>query len=167
MSLKTFDEIYTENYAKLHRVAVKMVCDKENASDIVQEVFMSLYNKFSDGKEVVYVSTWLYRATLNKCIDCLQRQKKFSTIEDLKENSFDVSVEDCSLEDKEKEAMIRLALSKLKPKEQALLILYSEGFSYKDISEATGIWFSSVGKMLARTLEKMENQLKAQHYEMY
>ncbi|MCE7700194.1 MAG: sigma-70 family RNA polymerase sigma factor [Methanobacterium paludis] len=79
--MKTFDEIYAENYAKLHRVAAKMVCNKEDASDIVQEVFMGLYEMLDDGKDVVYFNTWLYRVTINKCIDCVKRQKRFSTLD--------------------------------------------------------------------------------------
>lgn len=161
--LKTFEQIYSENYAKLYRVAVKMVGDKENASDIVQEVFLGLYEKFNSGTSVFYLNTWLYRVTLNKSIDCLKRQKKFSPIEASPEHS----AEDFSLENVEKEAWVRQALSKLKPRERALLILYSEDFSYKEISDSTGIRFSSVGKTLARTLAKMENQLKAQRHELY
>jgi len=161
--LKTFEEIYAENYTRLYRVAVKMVGDKENASDIVQEVFIGLYERLSGGTAVLYLNTWLYRATLNKCFDCVNRQKKYSTLDSMPEGS----AENDSIEKREKKVIIRKALSRLEPGERALLILYSEGFSYKEISDSTGIRFSSVGKTLARTLEKMENQLKVQRHELY
>jgi len=161
--MKTFEEIYSENYTKLYRVAVKMVDDTDSASDIVQDVFMSLYEKYSGGTAVLYLNTWLYRATLNKCLDCVNRQNKFRSLDSAPEDQ----PENDTLENKEKKALIRMAMSKLQPKERALLILYSEGFSYKEISDSTGIRFSSVGKTLARTLEKMENQLKSQRYDLY
>ena len=63
--------------------------------------------------------------------------------------------------------IIRQALLKLKPKEKALAILYSEGMSYKEISEISGIKFSSVGKMLSRTIKKLEENLKKMDYEMH
>jgi len=161
--LRTFEEIYAENYARLHNIAVRMVGDRENASDIVQEVFIGLYEKLSSGMTVLYLKTYLYRATLNKCFDCINRQKRYSTLEVVPEDS----MEDGSLENRERKVVIRRALSKLKPVERAILIMYSEDFSYKEISDATGIRFSSVGKTLARTLDKMENRLKSERYELY
>lgn len=58
-------------------------------------------------------------------------------------------------------------MNQLQPTERALLLLYCEDFSYKEIAESTGIRFTSVGKTLARTLAKMEKILKQQDYEMY
>jgi len=46
-------------------------------------------------------------------------------------------------------------------------VLYSEGLSYREISDATGIKSSSIGKTLSRTLEKLEKELINQKYELY
>ena len=46
-------------------------------------------------------------------------------------------------------------ISKLDDKDQSLVVLYSEGYSYKEIAEITGINFNSVGKTLSRILEKL------------
>jgi RNA polymerase sigma-70 factor (ECF subfamily) len=161
--LKTFETIYAENYPRLHRLAVRMVDDKDAAADIVQEVFTALYEKWSQGYVLIYLNTWLYRATINKSTDFLKRQRRFGSLEEIR-NLPDVEVLPEKLE---KERQVREALNRMKPKERALLMLYSEGFSYKEIAETTGIRFSSVGKTLARTLEKMENELKTHSYEMY
>lgn len=128
-----------------------MVGDKECASDILQDVFIGLFVKIKGGTVIIYLNAWLYKATLNKCLDKLNRQKRFKTLEDLPE----VSIINDSIEKNEKSAILRKALSTLEPKEKALLIMYSEGFTYKEISDSTGIRFTSVGKTLARTLDKM------------
>jgi RNA polymerase sigma-70 factor (ECF subfamily) len=161
--LKTFEDIYAENYAKLNRLAIRMVDDKENAADIVQEVFTALYEKLSGGYAVLYLNTWLYRVTINKCTDHLKRQKRYQPLEEVK----DVPSEEILPDRAEKERLVQKALSRLKPTERALLVLYSEGFSYKETSDSTGIRFTSVGKTLVRSLVKMEEQLKYQGYEMY
>lgn len=161
--MKTFEDIYAENHAKLHRLAIRMVDDRESAADIVQEVFTALYEKLVRGQALLYLNTWLYRVTINKCTDHLNRQKRYRPLEELKE----VSIEDHLPERAEKERFVQQALSKLKPTERALLVLYSEGFSYKEISDSTGIRFTSVGKTLARSLVKMEEHLKSLSYEMY
>ena len=161
--MKTFEELYAENYVRLHRLAARIVQDKESASDIVQEVFTALYEKLSSGSTIMYLNTWMYRVTINKCTDHLNRQKRYRPLDELK----DVPAEDLLPERVEKQQFVRNMLTRLKPTERALLVLYSEDFSYKEISEATGIRFTSVGKTLERTLVKMEALLKKQSYEMY
>lgn len=161
--MRTFEDIYAENYARLHRLALRMVDDRESASDIVQEVFTALYEKLTAGTVLLYLNTWLYRVTINKCTDHLNRQKRYRPLEEVK----DAPTEEILPERVERERVVQQALSRLKPTERALLVLYSEGFSYKEISDSTGIRFSSVGKTLARSLVKMEEQLKTLSYEMY
>jgi DNA-directed RNA polymerase specialized sigma24 family protein len=46
-------------------------------------------------------------------------------------------------------------MQRLKMKERMLLTLYSENFSYKEISEISGVKMTSVGKSIARGLEKL------------
>jgi RNA polymerase sigma-70 factor, ECF subfamily len=161
--LKTFHEIYVENYTKMFRVAQKMVGDTDNASDIVQDVFISLFDNLNKGNNILFPGTWLYRATMNKCTDCMRKQKRFQIIELLNDHKTDEEL----IEDKEITSTINNAIAKMKPQEKILVVLYSEGLSYKEIAEATGIKFSSIGKMLSRILEKLGNELKNQHYELY
>jgi RNA polymerase sigma-70 factor (ECF subfamily) len=101
--------------------------------------------------------------TVNRCIDFIKKHPKLEKIE-LFSNLKD---EDNSPEINENLSLIRFALSKLKKDESVLAILYSEGLSYKEIAEITGIRFSSVGKTLSRTLKKLGNELKKYQYELY
>jgi RNA polymerase sigma-70 factor, ECF subfamily len=161
--LNNFEVIYSENFTRMFRVAKKMIGDSDNASDIVQEVFIYLFDKLNNGTVILHLNSWLYRATINKCIDNLRKQKRFQNIESIKDYK---TCEDL-IEKHESTAAINCALSKLKPKEKVLAVLYSEGLTYKEIAETTGIKFSSIGKTLSRTLRKLEKELKNQHYELY
>ncbi len=161
--MDSFEEILDQNYNTMFRVAKKMVNDYDAGSDIVQEVFISLYDNLNKGNYILFPQSWLYKATSNKCIDYLKKQKQFLGIESIK----DTKAEDEQIERKETKALIRLAISKLKPREKMLAVLYSEGLSYKEMARATGIKYSSIGKMLSRTLKKLEKELKNQNYELY
>jgi RNA polymerase sigma-70 factor, ECF subfamily len=147
-------------------VALKMVGDENAASDVVQEVFISLFNRFNNGQEILHLNTWLYRAAINKSIDHLRKQKRFRSLESLKVYSMSTADEDI-IDNRETRAAINNAISRLKPGEKSLVVLYSEGLSYRDISRVTGTKFSSVGKMLSRTLEKLKKELKKQGYELH
>jgi len=48
-----------------------------------------------------------------------------------------------------------------------IVILYSEEYSYKEIAKIAEINFSSVGKTLSRTLQKLKEILITMNYEMY
>jgi len=147
----------------MYRVAKKMVGDGDDVSDIVQEVFICLFDKLKNGDVIHNPKSWLYRVTSNKCVNHIRRQKRFQNIEFRQDNI----IEDESLEKQEAKSIINFALSKLRYKERMIVVLYSEGLSYREISDATGIKFSSIGKTLSRTLEKLEKELINQKYELY
>jgi RNA polymerase sigma factor (sigma-70 family) len=158
-----FDKIYHDNYRLIFNVVHKMVPDNDDASDLVQEVFINLYQSLEKKAVIEYPRSWLYKVTVNRCIDFTRKKPKYEKIElfsNLKE-------EDNSLESNDKQNIIRIAMTKLKKDESILAILYSEGLSYKEIAEITGIRFSSVGKTLSRTLMKLGNELKKLQYELY
>lgn len=161
--MNSFEEIYSEYYSRMFRVAQKMLVDKESAADIVQDVFVCLFDKLGHGSVILYPHSWLYRATTNKCIDFLRRKKKFRSIEEVKESRIDEG----KAEEPEVIDAISKAISKLKPTERVIAILYSENLSYKEIAQASGVKFSSIGKTLSRALKKLEKELKNQHYELY
>jgi RNA polymerase sigma-70 factor, ECF subfamily len=144
-------------------VAKKMIFDGDEVSDIIQDIFVDYFTKLKKGEVIHNPKNWLYRATFNKCIDYLRRKKKFQRLD----SSIDFETEGHHFDKYENNVVINLAISKLKEKEKELIILYSEGMTYKEISQVTQIHFFSIGKMISRTLKKLEKELKRQGYEMY
>jgi RNA polymerase sigma factor (sigma-70 family) len=161
--LNTFEDIYTENYKAMHRVAIKMVGNIDDVPDIVQEIFIDFFNKTTNGSIIHNPKSWLYKATINKCIDKLRKRVKFQPLDSLTS----IKSEEVTIECQELKAAMGLAISKLKPQEKVLAVFYSEGLSYKELAEVTGIKYSSIGKVISRTLRKIEKELRNQHYELY
>ena len=95
--------------------------------------------------------------------DVLKQQKMMglSSITD------DIADSDNFEPNNERKLLINNALSKLNPKNKLLAILYSEGLSYKEMSELTDIKFSSIGKTLSRTLSTLKNELKDKEDELF
>jgi RNA polymerase sigma-70 factor (ECF subfamily) len=140
-----------------------MIGDKDGASDIVQEVFIDCLQKLRNGLVLDDAKSWLYRITYIKCIDHFRKRQRLQEIKLM----MDIEIEDKQNDSQEMKTVIKKALSKLKPQEKVLAVLYSEGLSYKEMASVTGIKFSSIGKTLARTLAKLEQELKNHRYEMY
>jgi RNA polymerase sigma-70 factor (ECF subfamily) len=141
-----------------------MLNDKDVANDIVQEVFIYYYERMQNGFQAQHLHSWLVRAAINKSIDYLNRKKKHTSLIALNETATD---EEKSFEIQQRNALLHQAISKLKPLEMKIVVLYSEEYSYKEIAEITEINFSSVGKTLSRTLDKLKIILKQLNYEMY
>ncbi len=140
-----------------------MVGNRDAAGDIVHDVFVKYYERAMEGHLILYPSSWLYRVMINKCMDFLKQSTKFQTI---RPSDHERADDQDDLKE-QRVAMVHAALSALNPNERALMALYSEGMSYREIAESCGMRFSSVGKTLSRTLEKLENELKKQKYELY
>ena len=146
-----FEITYRSNYHRLFRIAAKMLCDTDAARDIIHDVFMAYYFVLNDKKVIKDTKNWLIRCTINKGVDFLRKNKKIVSDGNIvKENNAIQSI-DNQLD------LISISnlISKLDAKDQSLVVLYSEGYSYKEIAEITGINFNSVGKTLSRILEKL------------
>ena len=161
--MNDFESTYRENYPKMFGIAIKMVNDKDVASDIVQEVFVYYFEKMENGHTIQHPQSWLIRATINKCVDDLKRRKKHTTLS----AATDLADEEKVFEIQQTDVILKQAIAELKPLEMKLIMLYSEGYSYKEIAQITEINFTSVGKTLSRTLHELKEILKRLNYEMY
>lgn len=72
---EAFRYVYQKYYAKIKSVSYGVVHNNEDAEDIVQEVFIDLYDSLSRFKEQSSLSTWLYRIALNKSYNFLRSKK--------------------------------------------------------------------------------------------
>ena len=161
--MEDFESTYRENYSKMFCFASKIVNDRDVASDIVQEVFVYYFEKKQNGHTINHPHSWLIRAVINKCVDCLKRMKKHIQLS----AAHELPYEEKSFEIQYSDVILRQAIAELKPLEIKLIMLYSEGYSYKEIAYIAEINFSSVGKTLSRTLKKLKEILKRKNYEMY
>lgn len=68
-------KLLVERYQrKVYAVALGMLKDKEEARDVAQEAFVKVYKYLDHFKGDASFSTWLYRITVNICIDVLRRK---------------------------------------------------------------------------------------------
>ena len=146
-----FELTYRSNYQRLFRIAAKMLRDSDAARDVVHDVFMAYYFNSENKKVINDSKNWLIRCTINKGVDFVRKNKKIFSDEtairqDNTSQNIDNQIDLMSLSN---------LISKLDGKDQSLVVLYSEGYSYKEIAEITNMNFNSVGKTLSRLLEKL------------
>ena len=165
--MEQFNDIYRQHYPTVFRLVSKFTLGSHETDDIVQDVFVKLYLQMETGVVVLYPKTWLYKVATNACLNTLSRNKETHSIDKI--NDLETSIIDSidtQIENEEQRNILQQALLKLRENERTIVILYSEGLSYKEIAEISGIRFSSIGKSLSRCLEKLKPLLKNQYYEM-
>jgi len=165
--LKQFNDLYQQYYTSVFCVVSRFMSDRHETEDIVQEVFVKLYLQLKAGSIVLYPKTWLYKVATNMCLNLVTRRREIQSIEQT--NISEVSPADSLekyVENKEQKNGVEAALLKLKENERLIVILYSEGLSYKEISEISGVKFTSIGQSIYRALQKLKPLLKTQYDEM-
>ena len=71
-----FRKLVEEYQQRVQNTALGMVQDEGIAEDIAQEVFVTVYKSILSFNEQSSISTWIYRITVNKCIDHIRSQKR-------------------------------------------------------------------------------------------
>ena len=140
---------------------MKMLSDVETARDILQDVFTSFFELGKKQNEILKPKSYLVRATLNKCIDHAARGHRYA-----KMNAHQSQSADGDEERKDNRDVVRTALSDMNENDRKLLVLYSEGYSYKEIAVILEMKTGSVGKTLSRALKKMKEKIKKLDYEL-
>lgn len=148
------EEIIQEYGEKLLRYATGILCDYQEAENIVQDVFLSAYrNRASFNGE--NLSAWLYKITYHRSLNQLKKRRLFVLGEIHRPQP--AAAESRVLSDK----TLR-ALRKLKPKERAVLYgRIMEEQSYEQLSRLTGESPTALRKRYERAKKKMAALLAA------
>ena len=86
---KCFKAIFEKNYPKVIRLCMGYVNDREGlAQDLAQEVFIKAWQNLPAFRDDATLSTWIYRITVNTCLQELRRKKvRHSNVEAVAEES--------------------------------------------------------------------------------
>lgn len=154
---------------KIFKTALGFVPFADVAEDLTQEVFIEVFRSINSFRGDSKLSSWLYRITINKSINYINKNKKHlqsKTIDEYAEYSIfsDLQTDkDEALKiiyQKEQRKIINEALSKLPERQRICFSLNkTEGLSYKEISEIMQISVSSVESLIHRAKNGMQKLL--------
>ena len=145
--------------------AMGFVHVKEDAEDLVQEVFVKVFKNFQDFKGDAEFSTWLYRITVNACINFLNKKKRTDLL--LRTGDLFLSLINKADDNPEKEMLetemseaIKTAIGTLSNKQKTAFVLskYDE-LSQKRIAEIMNISEGAVEQHLQRAKKNLQKKL--------
>ncbi|MFN4110729.1 MAG: RNA polymerase sigma factor [Ignavibacteria bacterium] len=155
----------------LNNLIFKMISEKSEIEDLVQEVFIKAFNSLKNYNQEYAFSTWIYRIAINNTIDYL-RKKKLDT--------FSIDSDDDDEEDKprfeipdttysadaniileQRQQIINDAIESLPEKYRKIIELrHKEELSYEEISEILNLPIGTVKAHLFRARELLNKYLK-------
>ena len=155
---ETFVEAIKENEKIIFKVASIYARNKEDQEDLKQEIVLQLWKAFPTFKGQSKLSTWMYRVAINTAVTFIRKDSKVPQHHSIDEHAFLIPVvADTAFEDR-----IRLLyqhINHLNDLEKALILLYLEDKSHKEIAGIMGITVSNVGTRIARIKEKLRTNL--------
>lgn len=146
-------------------LAVRIVQNREDAEDIVQEAFVKCFHNLHVFKGDSKFSTWLYRIVYHSALDAVRKQKRALDTQSMDVQDFNV-VSDLSsvldqMMDEQTSEIIKSAIQELNPQQQVIITLYYyDSISLKEIAEIVAMGLSTVKVNLFRARKKLYQLLK-------
>ncbi len=148
-----FNELVRRYQEKVYWIARRVIGSHEDADDLVQDVFIRVYDSLKDFRGESGFYTWLYRVTMNVSLNALRKRriKEFLRYEEVEETlvSNDEGTHAAVLR-KEYEQILEEAIDRLPPKQKAVFMMrYYDEMPYDE---------------MAKILERSVGGLKANYF---
>lgn len=164
ISEQTFETVYKSCFNGLHGYANSILQDFEQAEEMVQQVFLKLWERRANTEINISIQAYLYRSVYNESMNFLKHEKvkqahvsfvKHTTTETTNNHHKDIHT-------KELEANISVALNKLPEQCRTIFQLSRfEELKYKEIAERLQLSIKTVENQMGKALKIMRTELAA------
>jgi len=154
--------LFQEHGTALFRFCRSVLRQDDEAEDVVQDTFLKLLHHLQHDGDRRNLKSWLFTVAANACRDRTRWRLRWLPWIAARDDRAVDPIEDVALKRDTTEAgRARRAFRGLAPRDRLLIALRVQGLSYKDIAAASGIREQSVGRLLARALDRWRKQCVA------
>ncbi len=156
-------QIYKLYYKAMYNTSLRIVNDTMEAEDIMQESFLSAFEKIDTYSGTVSFGAWLKKIVINRSLDALGKRKTvFEDIEShagIRDESHDEAVRSEEVDVRVEE--VKEAIENLPDGYRVILSLYLlEGYDHDEIADILKISSSTSRSQLSRAKQKLIGELK-------
>ena len=160
-----FKALYERYRDRVYNLIFYSMGEELASEDILQIIFLKIYRGLPAFRFESSLATWIYRITLNECLNQQQRRgAQYVPFEAIlgSDDEFDSAVPpDIQHADRERREIIHRAMMELSPKLRSVVALkYLEGLSYEEIAGILDCAPGTVASRLSRALEQLEARLR-------
>jgi len=161
-SHEAFTELVNRHSRRFFGLAYRLVANKSDAEDIVQDAFLKLWNRprlWNPGRQAKF-TTWFYRVVINLCLDHKKKRRPLSLSEDV--DPVDANPgQDALLDVHQKQAILEKFICELPERQQlALNLCFYEGLSNEQAAEIIGVKVKALQSLLMRAKTTLKDKAK-------
>lgn len=161
---QAYASLHRQLYTCLYHYANRILNDQDDANDVIQELFVKLWDKRTTIGKIQHVKSYFYRALRSTAINHLRglktqesRNQYFSLVD------LELSTEEHMIAEEyvsEQKCILKRALDKLPVKQREIIYLrFYEDLNYNQIVEITGIKYQSVVNHIHRAITQLRTEL--------
>ena len=150
---KQFSVMVRQNKNTIFTVCYMFSKDQEEVTDLFQEVLIRLWQGFDNYKGNSKERTWIYRVALNTCISFDRKKRRHNK----KQVYMGDDLFGCNEHDSQQTEVLHKRITRLRPLDRAIVLLWLEDISYEEIGSIIGITAKNVSVRLYRIREQLKN----------
>ena len=162
-----FNRLMEQHERRMYAVALRMCGNREDAQDCLQEAMLRVYRAIGGFKGQSSFSIWVYRITMNTCLDELRRKKnrQSTSLDSLLDMGWSPS-DDTNAPEKqairsELRRNLNRAIQELPEEMRSAVVLRDiQGFSYEEIAHMLEINVGTIKSRISRGREKLREKMK-------
>lgn len=155
-----FERLFEREYARVVRIAQRVLGDTGEAEDVAQEAFLSFYR--SHPAEAPFAAAWLHAAAAHASLNVVRGRARRAVREtaDAAERATQVIADpEQAAVAAEERALVREALSRLPVRSATVLALRYSGLSYAEVAAAVGTKTDQIGTILRRAEDALRKEV--------
>nr|MDK2850515.1 hypothetical protein [Candidatus Cloacimonadota bacterium] len=155
MKKESFEEFLTAHEKRIYRYLMGITADEQDAMDLVQAVFIAIYEKFEQIEEKTALA-YTYRVAHNKAMTFLKQKSRYISLDPV---NF-TRIPEPTPPEATDYSDLQKAIAELPPRLAAVIQLqYYEKLSYKEISDHLGISLKAVESLLVRAKRNLRKKI--------
>ena len=148
-----FGQIVVQHKGSIYTVCYMFSKSKQEIDDLYQEVLINLWCGFKEFRGDCKISTWIYRVSLNTCLQLKRHRKRLPQTVPL---SVNINLFEDQDEQTKQIQKLYQRINQLEHFDRALILLWLENLSYEEIGDVLGITVSNVSVRLVRIKEQLK-----------
>ena len=154
-----FEEIFRKNQDRVYRLCCMYSAYADLRKDLMQDIFIKVWENMSSFRGEAAMSTWIYRIALNTCLTHVRTIRRNLKVNPLSEK-FDLADNEANRDEEQNLDFFIHSINRLPPFERALISLYLEDLPGKEIAEITGLSEANVRVKIHRIKEHLSIMIK-------
>lgn len=158
-----FLKIIETNKRLIFKICNSYCQNADDREDLAQEIIFQLWKSWGSFNNDYKLSTWMYRIALNVAISFYRKERKTTNTISMGEHLIEIVDENLEEGLEENLNALQQFINELRPLDKALMLLYLEEKSHKEIAEIIGITSTNVATKIGRIKEQLKQKFSTQN----